>query len=85
MAKATKTNNIKQWYMSKHANDKLGHELDDTLTFQGLWDGLKNGVDVYELLGVGDSIIREFVFGELAKRKGVNYDTIYNMWLGIDN
>lgn len=77
--------NIKQWYVLNHASDKLGHELDDTLTFQGLWDGLEKGVDVYDLLGVGDSVIREFVFDELAKRKGVDYDAIYNMWLGIDN
>ena len=48
--------NVKQWYVSNHASDELGRELDDTLTFQGLWDGLKEGVDVYELLGVGDSI-----------------------------
>jgi hypothetical protein len=78
-------NNVKQWYMSNHASDELGGKIDDTLTFQGLWNGLKNGADVYELLGVGDSIIREFVFDELAKRKGVDYDVIYNMWLGIDN
>lgn len=77
--------NVKQWYVSKHASDELGRELDDTLTFQRLWDGLNKGVDVYELLGVGDSIVREFVFDELAKRKGVDYDVIYNMWLGIDN
>ena len=77
--------NVKQWYVLNHASDELGHELDDTLTFQGLWDGLNKGVDVYELLGVGDSVIREFVFGELAKRKGVDYEVIYNMWLGIDN
>ena len=77
--------NVKQWYVLNHASDELGRELDGTLTFQGLWDGLNKGADVYELLGVGDSIIREFVFGELAKRKGVDYDVIYNMWLGIDN
>lgn len=78
-------NNIKQWYVLNHASDELGHKLDDTLTFQGLWDGLNKGIDIYGLLGVGDSIIRERVFDELAKRKGVDYDVIYNMWLDIDN
>jgi hypothetical protein len=77
--------NIKQWYVLNYASDELGHELDDTLTFQGLWNGLEKGIDIYELLGVGDSIIREYVFDELAKRKGVDYDTVYNMWLSIDN
>jgi hypothetical protein len=36
---------------------------------------------VYEALGVCDSLVRERVFGELAKIMNVDYDCIYEQWL----
>lgn len=72
---------VKNWYLLNHANDGLGGKIDDRLTFEQLWKGINRGVDVYRLLGVCDSIIREFVFDELAKRKGVDYSVVYNAWL----
>ena len=65
-----------------HADDEMGREIDNRLTFEQLWQGINEGVDVYRLLGVADSYIREIVFAELARRKGVEYSVIFNAWLG---
>ena len=73
---------VKNWYLLNHADDGLGRELDNRLTFEQLWQGINEGVDVYRLLGVADSYIREIVFAELARRKGVEYSVIFNAWLG---
>lgn len=73
---------IKTWHSLKYPNDELAKEMDNEITFKDLWDGMKSGEDVYEMLGVYDSLIREHVFSELAKRMNTKYEEIYNKWLG---
>lgn len=73
--------NIKNWYVRKFPKDELGHELNNKITFKGLFKALDNYKDVYEFLGVGDSIIRERVFEKLAEIMNVEYDYIYKRWL----
>lgn len=73
---------IKVWHSMKYPDDKLAKEMDDEITFGNLWKGMKAGKDVYEMLGVYDSLIREHVFSELAKRMNAKYETVYNKWLG---
>lgn len=73
---------IKIWHRFKYPNDELAKEMDGEITFKNLWDGMNAGEDVYEMLGVYDSLIREHVFSELAKRMNTKYETIYNKWLG---
>ena len=51
-------------------------------TFQDLWRALERGDDVYDVMGAGDSIVRERLFDRLAELKRTDYDTIYEMWLG---
>lgn len=73
---------IKKWYLENYADDELGNELYDDVTFQDLYNGLLNHKAVYGLLGNDiDSIIRERVFAELADRMNVSYDDIYDMWM----
>lgn len=72
---------VKCWYMMNHAYDEMGWELNYNLSFEKLWEGIKKGKDVYRMLGVCDSWIREIVFHELARRKNVDYDVIYNAWI----
>lgn len=74
---------IKAWYLTNHPGDGLGANIDARITFEELWEGLKNGVDVYKMLGVCDSWIREIVFNELAKRLSVDYQVVYEAWLGV--
>lgn len=37
--------------------------------------------DVYELIGVGDSLVRERLFRRLAEIMEVDYNYIYQQWL----
>jgi len=74
--------NIKEFYLSEYPTDELGVELIETATFVGLLDVLHNNTtDVYDYIGVGDSIVRERVFARLAEILEMPYDYIYNLWL----
>lgn len=72
---------IKEWYMSAFPTDELGCELNGNVKFGHLLVALDKGQDVYDVLGVGDSIIRERVFGQLSEIMNVDYSYIYNKWL----
>lgn len=85
----TKKTKIRDWYTTaeSYKDDELGKELDDEITFSKLMQGMRKGRDVYDLIGVGDSIIRERIFSALSElyAKG-DYGEIYNLWLhGKDN
>lgn len=73
-------NLIKNWYLSVY-DDDLGNEIDDSLTFTNLIFGMMLGTCVYDLLGVGDSLIRERVFAQIAQLLNVPYESIYSIWL----
>lgn len=74
--------NIKDFYLNAYPTDELGVELIETATFVGLLDVLHNNTkDVYDYIGVGDSIIRERVFERLAEILEMPYDYVYNLWL----
>ena len=70
---------IKDWYMGAYKDDDLGDRLNGT--FKGVLQTLLRGDDVYTYIGVGDSLIRERLFSQLAKMLDVDYDEIYNVWL----
>ena len=72
---------VKTWYLLNHPSDEYGKYINEKLTFGQLWKGLENGTDVYRMLGVSDSWIREIVFKELAEKLGVTYEEIYGTWL----
>ena len=74
--------NIKDFYLNTYPTDELGVELIETATFVGLLDILHNNTkDVYDYIGVGDSIVRERVFERLAEILEMPYDYVYNLWL----
>jgi len=75
------TMEIKNWYMENYPQDDLGVKLNESNTFDDLFYTLDRGLDVYEFLGVGDSIIRERIFEKLAEIMGVDYNYIYTQWL----
>lgn len=72
---------IKKWYMENYASDDLGENIKDGITFNDVFETLSNYENVYDTLGVGDSIIRERVFTELARLLNKKYDYIYYLWL----
>ena len=73
---------IKDWYTKNYPKDELGERMNNTNTFEDLSDALNKGDNVYNVTGVGDSLIRERLFEHLAKVKGVEYKFIYEKWLG---
>lgn len=74
-------NTIRDWYIKTYPTDELGREIDESVTFDDVFAGLKNHEDFYEMVGVYDSIVRERIFNELAKSKNISYDKIYKLWL----
>lgn len=74
---------IKEFYISTYPADELGNEIDEKATFTKLLHILDttNG-DIYQYIGVADSLIRERIFEKLAEIiGGVNYDFIYSKWI----
>jgi hypothetical protein len=76
---------IKDWYTKNHPTDDLGEELDEDVTFADLMNALNNKKEIYEVMGVGDSVIRERLFERLTWMYDESYDTIYNKWLDSDD
>jgi hypothetical protein len=72
---------VKNWYIKNYPADDLGEEIKDTITFKSLWALMSQGYDVYEVLGVSDSVIRERVFEKLSEILGVDYNVVYKKWL----
>ena len=84
MAITLKTN-IKDWYEKAFPIDDLGAEINSRITFGDVVDCLNAGEDLYDCIGVGDSVIREHIFTQLAKILKVDYDKVYNKWLDADS
>ncbi len=74
---------VKAWYCENYPDDELGCEINGTLSFSVLFKALTFRLDVYEILGVDDSIVRERVFQRLAAICLTDYDFVYELWLGI--
>jgi hypothetical protein len=75
---------IRNYYLEKFPHDELGLEINENATWVGLLKTLNTNGQVYDYLGVGDSLIRENCFAQLANLIGVNYNEIYYKWLNID-
>lgn len=75
---------IKNWYTKTYPSDDLGEELNDNITFYDLYVLMYQGNEVYSILGVSDSIVRERVFEKLSEILHVDYEYIYNIWLRSD-
>lgn len=71
-------NNVRQWYIDTYPEDELGQEICPWTIFDDLTN--EEIPDIY-LHTFPDSIIRERIFEELAKRRGVDYTTIYKIWI----
>jgi len=76
---AAKRINVRKWYMKTYPTDELGGEINQKLTLWEVYTYLSQGYDVYKIIGVSDSVVRERVFEKLSKVLDVDYDTIYNM------
>ena len=76
--------NIREYYLENFPTDELGVEINENATFDGLVIVLNNYGDVYQYLGVSDSLMRERVFQQLSELTSTPYDDIYYLWLMAD-
>lgn len=72
---------LRDWYVNNFPNDELGLMISGANTFYDLFLALDCYQDVYKLIGVGDSIIRERLFHGLADCIGTDYEYVYSQWL----
>ena len=75
---------VRDWYIKTFPNDELGYEIDDYIKFEDIQKALDEKKDVYEVIGVTDSIVRERLFQKLADLTGVSYDDIYEKWINSE-
>lgn len=71
---------IRDWYMKNYPTDELGPDLNRVSTFEDLWNGIHLPMEIYVVIGVADSLVRERLFSELSDIKNVDIDYIYNKW-----
>ena len=76
-----KEKNVREWYTETYPTDELGGRIREGLTWADLFERMRNREEVYDIIDVGDSIVRERVFGHLAELLCVPYDVVYNLWL----
>ena len=76
-----KTNNMKEFYLQAYPTDELGAEINEGTNFYGLLDCLWSGKDVYEYIGVYDSLVRERLFDELQNRANFSREHVSYIWL----
>ena len=74
---------IHNWYATTFPDDKLGEEIYTGVTFQKLYDML-SADDIYSIMGVDDSSIRERCFNMLSQLTGEDYSVIYDKWLNAE-
>ena len=78
--KATSETAVRTWYMAAYPMDDLGERVRAGITFRDVLNALYAGDDVYECIGIHDSVVRSRVFEELAVIAGVSYSDIFGLW-----
>lgn len=56
-------------------------QIPEDLTFRKVMDALNNEEDIYDVIGVNDSVVREEIFILISDLLDVEYDEIYQLWL----
>lgn len=78
---------VKDWYKETYPNDaEIAIALNEDVTFFDVFDCLQtgHGRDLYDIIGVADSLVRERIFDKIVELLGglVTYDDLYVAWLG---
>ena len=71
---------LKEWYVKAFPTDDLGEYLNN-ISFEEIYKQLYKGIDIYEVIGVWDSLVRERVFLEMSERFDMEPEVLYTMWL----
>lgn len=76
-----KNTKVKENYMEMFPTDEIGKEIREGLTYYDIFIGMAEGEDIYDMLDVSDSLVRERVFRLLAEYMQVDYGMVYYLWL----
>lgn len=80
--KLSPNDKVKNAYVSEYPDDELGADINAKVTFEQCFMGMRKGKDIYDLIDVEDSVVRERVFKFMSQVYNVDYDIIYNLWMG---
>lgn len=75
--------NIQDIYRQHYPQDKEGLFINNEANLLDLADAIVKDIDVFSVILFRDSIVRERLFVELSNMLDVNYNVIYDTWLGI--
>ena len=73
--------NVKRELMRLHKHDPLCEDVNPRITFRHVLIALLQEKDIYDTLGVDDSVIREYTFEALCDIVGCDYSFPYELWL----
>ena len=76
-----KSTTLRHYYINSYPSDTLCKEMNKYVTFVDLFECLDNYQDVYSLINVYDSLVRERLFDKLSQMMCVDYNYIYNQWI----
>lgn len=79
--RANLLSNVANWYTKQYPKDPDGGDINKNINFIDVLSALNKGEDIYNIIGISDSIMRERIFEKLSKMTKLPYDTIYEMWL----
>lgn len=75
--------NVRDWYRATFPGDDLGERINPDLTFEDLTEAVSLGDGFYDVVVVGDSVVRERLFDEIARRESVAYEQVYDAWINM--
>ena len=74
---------ISAWYAAEFSDDEMKDEIYTGVSFQKLYDMLSSN-DLYSIIGIDDTVVRERCFSKLAELMQVDYSVIYEKWLNAE-
>ena len=72
---------IHDWYMKEFPDDDMGEDIKNITFGELLEQFCKHPENIYDTIGVYDSVIRERFFEQLSDMCNLDYDNFYNHWL----
>lgn len=73
---------VADWYKEEYNTDTWAYEeMDKNITFNNVVTRMRKGESIYDIIKVGDSIVRERVFEAITKVRDLTYDYLYKMWM----
>lgn len=72
---------VRTWYKDHYPNDPKGDDLEGQLSWAVMLERMRNKENLYSIIGVSDSVVRERLFSHLAELMLVPYEVICRIWL----